>query len=59
MAMLVTQVVEVSHALRRYPEKSFFILQRDPKGIAKKNVLQLEHGNDIFSQLAPILRSDW
>ena len=33
------------------------ILQRDPKGIAKKNGAQLSHRDDIFSQLAPILRS--
>ena len=34
-------------------------VQRDPKGIAKKNGAQLSHRDDIFSQLPPILRSDW
>ena len=31
--------------------------QRDPKGDAKKNAPHLRSGDDIFSQLAPILRS--
>ena len=32
-------------------------IQRDPKGNAKKNGCQMAPGDDIFSQLAPILRS--
>ena len=34
-----------------------FNFQRDPKGDAKKNAPHLRSGDDIFSQLAPILRS--
>ena len=34
-------------------------LQRDPKRDAKKNAAQLEHRDDIFSQLPLILRSNW
>ena len=34
-------------------------VQRDPKRDAKKNAAQLEHRDDIFSQLPLILRSNW
>ena len=34
-------------------------IQRDPKLNAKKNGAQLDYRDDIFSQLPPILRSDW
>ena len=34
-------------------------IQREPKRVAKKNDTKLAHRDDIFSQLATILRSDW
>ena len=34
-------------------------LQRDPKLNAQNNGAQLDHREDIFSQLPPILRSAW
>ena len=46
-----------SRGVAEFFKFSLFSIQRDPKGIAKKNGAQLEHRVDIFSQLAPILRS--
>ena len=40
-------------------DKNTVKFQRDPKSFAKKNGSQLDHRDDIFSQLPPILRSDW
>ena len=41
------------------PLTVFSLIQRDPKGIAKKNGAQRSQRDDIFSQLPPILRSAW
>ena len=48
-----------AHVHRRMDREEGPESQRDPKSFAKKNGSQLAHSDDIFSQLATILRSDW